>query len=236
MEKPFDNVLNRGMLDTMFYLCQHIQGCVLGYTQSDEITLILVDYEKLETSAWYDYNVEKLCSISASMATFAFNKMFDVSVKQEILEYKTSLVPQSVELQQKTREYHNTLKLAVQTGALFDARCFNIPKEEVTNLVYWRQVDAIRNSIQSVGQANFSQRQLQGKSCEDIKKMLIEEKGIDWEKYPDRFKYGSCCIKEYKLVSPPYKSAVYARGWKLDNNIPIFKGEGRDYIDKLIFI
>lgn len=228
MKKPFDEVLNDSMSDTMMYLCKNIQGCVLGYTQSDEITLILIDYEKLETSAWYDYNVEKLCSISASMATLAFNKVFDKNVKKENLR----CFAKHIELQQETRKYHSILRSAADTGALFDARCFNIPKEEVTNLVYWRQVDAIRNSIQSVGQANFSQKQLQDKSCEDIKKMLIAEKGIDWEKYPDRFKYGSCCIKEYKLVSP----AVYAKEWKIDNNIPIFKNEGRDYIDKLIFI
>ena len=72
-ERPFDEVLMRTMQDTMKYLCENIQGCVLGYTQSDEITLILVDYQKLDTSAWFDYEVQKMCSISASMATMAFN-------------------------------------------------------------------------------------------------------------------------------------------------------------------
>ena len=42
----------------------------------------------------------------------------------------------------------------------FDARCFNIPKEEVANYFYWRQLDATRNSIQMVGQANFSHKEL----------------------------------------------------------------------------
>ncbi len=60
------------MQTTMQYLCENIQGCVLGYTQSDEITLILIDYQKLNSSAWFDYEVQKLCSISASMATMAF--------------------------------------------------------------------------------------------------------------------------------------------------------------------
>ena len=74
--KPFDEVLIESMQETMKYLCENIQGCVLGYTQSDEITLILVDYKKLNSSAWFDYEVQKMCSIAASMATMAFNRFF----------------------------------------------------------------------------------------------------------------------------------------------------------------
>lgn len=75
-EKPFDEVLIDTMHETMKYLCENIQGCVLGYTQSDEITLILIDYKKLNSDAWFDYEVQKMCSIAASMATMAFNKFF----------------------------------------------------------------------------------------------------------------------------------------------------------------
>ena len=60
----------------MKYLCENIQGCVIGYTQSDEVTLILVDYKKLISSAWFDNEVQKICSISASMATLEFNRRF----------------------------------------------------------------------------------------------------------------------------------------------------------------
>ena len=75
-EKPFDEVLMQSMQETMLYLCKHIQGAVFGYTQSDEITLVLVDYAKLNSSAWFDYEVQKMCSIGASMCTMAFNKIF----------------------------------------------------------------------------------------------------------------------------------------------------------------
>ena len=75
-KRPFDEILAGAMQDTMKYLCENIQGCVLGYTQSDEITLVLVDYKTLETSAWFDYNIQKCVSVSASMATLAFNKFF----------------------------------------------------------------------------------------------------------------------------------------------------------------
>lgn len=222
--KPFDEILIRTMTETMKYLCENIQGCVFGYTQSDEITLILVDYQNLNTSAWFDYEVQKICSISASMATLAFNKSFTKNV-----EALKSDMAQEHEIDGETEwiksmlPYLKVYEMAIKKGAMFDARCFNIPKEEVTNLIYWRQLDAMRNSIQMVGQANFSHRELQGKSRSDIKNMLIEEKSINWDELPIYQKRGSCCIKKENK-------------WVIDKEIPVFKGENREYIDNLIFI
>ena len=230
--KPFDHILIKTMQETTKYLCENIQGCVLGYTQSDEITLILVDYQKLTSSAWFDYEVQKLCSISASMATMAFNKYFAENVANEILEYKTSMVPQCVEIQQEIKEYHDILRAAVNKGAMFDARCFNIPKEEVTNLIYWRQLDATRNSIQMVGQANFSHKELQNKTCNMIQDMLHEQKGINWNDYPTVCKRGSACIyTEYANMNGSHNS-----GWIIDKEMPILKGEDRAYVDDLVYI
>lgn len=76
-KRPFDDVLIESMQETMKYLCENIQGCVLGYHQSDEISLVLVDYHKLTSNAWFDYEVQKICSIAASMATMIFNKIFE---------------------------------------------------------------------------------------------------------------------------------------------------------------
>lgn len=89
-QKPFDKVLMTTMQETTKYLCENIQGCVFGYTQSDEITLILIDYKELNTSAWFDYEVQKLCSISASMATMAFNKYFSENVDKYNSDPKSS--------------------------------------------------------------------------------------------------------------------------------------------------
>lgn len=230
--KPFDHILIKTMQETTKYLCENIQNCIFGFTQSDEITLILVDYQKLTSSAWFDYEVQKLCSISASMATMAFNKYFAENVANEILEYKTSMVPQCVEIQQEIKEYHDTLRAAVNKGAMFDARCFNIPKEEVTNLVYWRQLDATRNSIQMVGQANFSHKELQNKTCNMIQDMLHEQKGINWNDYPTVCKRGSACIyTEYANMNGSYNS-----GWIIDKEMPILKGEDRAYVNDLVYI
>lgn len=250
-QKPFDEVLIKSMQETMRYLCENIQGCVLGYTQSDEITLILIDYKKLTSSAWFDYEVQKICSIAASMATMAFNKFFEKYVD----EYRFSKWDGASKYEDGTWGYIQTLLNAVDKGAMFDARCFNIPKEEVTNLVYWRQLDASRNSIQMVGQANFSHKKLQNKSCNDIQDMLMTQKGINWNDLPTYQKRGSCCVKENHFIenekgtqicfsegcSDPFEdeealTGVYRSSWIIDTDIPIFKGEGREYIDRLVFV
>ena len=228
MRKPFDDVLVNSMQDTMKYLCANIQGCVLGYTQSDEITLILIDYQNLDSCAWFDYEVQKVCSIASSMATLAFNKAFQIYA----LEYITKNAYSEDENEEtdygETRKYINTLSDAIGKGAMFDARCFNIPKEEVANLLLWRQLDAIRNSVEMVGHVCFSTKQLHKKSCQDIKEMLLTEKGIDWNEYPLHLQRGSCCKKV--IVT---QEGIERRKWIVDKEIPIFS-ENFDYINSLI--
>lgn len=201
--------------------------------------MILVDYKKLTSSAWFDYEVQKICSIAASMATMAFNKFFEKHVD----EYRFSKWDGVSKYEDGTWGYIQTLLNAVDKGAMFDCRCFNIPKEEVTNLIYWRQLDASRNSIQMVGQANFSHKELQNKSCNDIQDMLMTQKGINWNDLPTYQKRGSCCVKMYQLDEGSFQShaedKLMEHGrtfWTIDTQIPIFKGEDREYIDRLVFV
>ena len=75
-KRPFDEVLVKSMQDTMKYLCENVQGAKLGYCQSDEISLLLIDYDTFDTQPFFDDEIQKICSITASMATLAFNKSF----------------------------------------------------------------------------------------------------------------------------------------------------------------
>ena len=222
-EKPFDMIMVHAMQSTMKYMCEHIQGCVIGYTQSDEITLILIDYKKLNSDAWFGYEVQKVCSIAAAMATMAFNVYFG-------FEVSNGFTPNDV---LKTPYFHvSDFVTDIHVGCkmlkhgMFDARCFNISREEVANLLYWRQLDATRNSVQSVGQCYFSQKELHGKSCNDIQDMLLTQKNINWNDYATNLKRGSCCIK---TVDENGRSK-----WIVDTEIPIFRNEGREYIERLI--
>ena len=226
-KKPFDDILIKSMQETMKYLCENIQGCVLGYTQSDEISLLLVDYKNLNSSAWFDYEVQKICSIAASMATMAFNKSFTKNAEEFMTDCASSYEMEGL-CGKGTEEYKlcEVYQKAIEKGAMFDARCFNIPKEEVTNYFYWRQLDAIRNSIQMVGQAHFPHNILQYKTCEDIKDMLYVKDEIVWELLPTYKQRGICCIKQDYI----YEN-ILRKQWVIDNNIPLFKEEGRDYIE-----
>ena len=225
-KRPFDEVLIKSMQETTKYLCENIQGCVLGYTQSDEITLILIDYKRFNSSAWFDYEVQKMCSIAASMATMAFDKLFSEKVMEFDKENNLSSMAYFNNPNNEITKLHDTYWNAYHKGAMFDARCFNIPKEEVTNLIYWRQLDATRNSIQMAGQANFSHKELQNKTCNMIQDMLHEEKGINWNDFPTHQKRGTCIVRK--------PNDEGHSEWVIDTEIPIFKCEGRAYIEDLI--
>lgn len=235
-KKPFDEVLIKTMQETTKYLCENIQGCVLGYTQSDEISLVLIDYQKLETSAWFDYEVQKMCSIVASMATMKFNQEFAHQIR--LYEEEKNLGNECEIWDSKKDHYYQTICKAMTKGAMFDARVFNIPKEEVTNCIYWRQLDASRNSIQMVGQANFTHKELQKKSCNDIQDMLMTQKGINWNDLPIYQKRGSCVVRMEEVSNPNEfgDEALVRPHWTIDTTIPIFKGEGREYIEKLVMV
>lgn len=231
--RPFDEIFITSIQETAKYMCENIQGAVLSYQQSDEITIILQDYETFETDAWFGYRIDKLCSIAASMATLAFNRAF---AKNYEYWYLCNIAHPGEfgqgEIRPEDEKLNEAYQKASEKGAMFDARCFNIPKEEVTNLIYWRQLDATRNSIQMVGQANFSHKELQGKSCNDIQDMLMLGKGINWNNFPTVQKRGSCCIK--REIPCTDRSLGYKRAWAVDTEIPIFKGENREYIETLL--
>ena len=216
-ERPYDKVLGDTMVQTMKYLCENIQGCVFGYTQSDEITLILIDYQTFDTAAWFDYRHDKLCSITASMATLEFNRRFTENLNEWIADNSSY----SFEIFEGEKEdlYRAYVK-ASKCGAMFDSRAFNIPKEEVCNLVFWRQLDATRNSIQMMGQAYFSQDELHEKTCSNIQDMLMEYYGINWNDTEVRWKRG----------------VAWRSDLGVDYNMPILKGADRAYVDDLIFI
>ena len=240
-QKPFDPVLMDAMQRTMKYLCKNIEGCKFGYSQSDEITLILIDYQKFTSGAWFDYKVQKIASISASMATMAFNKYFTENVEK----YNAGVYP----YEKGNGIQANTYLAAVDKGACFDARCFNIPKEEVANLIYWRQLDATRNSIQMVGQAYFSHKELQNKSCNDIQNMLLTQKDVNWNSFPIDCKRGAACIKtteevmtinfssdfDKPLRSPLTSGTLTFSDWKIDKEMPILK-ENWNYINQFIYV
>jgi len=200
MDKPFDLGLYMCMQQTAIALCHEIHTARIAYCQSDEISILLTDYNRFGTQQWFDGKVQKMASIASSIATAAFNPCYQGSVMDHV------------------------------GVAHFDARVFSLPKEEVCNYFVWRQQDAVRNSIQSLGQAHFSHKELQGKSCNEIQEMLFSEKGINWNDCNARQKRGTC-VRRGEVVCHTYQGP----GWVGDEETPTFT-EDRDYIDKLVFV
>lgn len=210
MKKPYDMVLKKAMWNTALYLCEHIQNARLAYVQSDEISILLVDYNKFSTSAWFDNNIQKMCSVSASMATMAFNKSF-AEESEDASNYPPSISEEEFCMYRKKWD-----------SATFDARVFTLPESEVCNYFIYRQQDATRNSIETLGRVYFSQKELNGINCNGIQDKLIAEKGVNWNDSPMFFKRG-ICVKQIKEDD--------ASGWVLDMNIPIFT-QDREYVER----
>lgn len=190
-QTPFSTVMHDCMERTTRALVSGIQGCVIGYTQSDEISLLLRDWDTLETQQWFDGNVQKIVSIAASIASNAFNLAFGDVQKP----------------------------LCLGDLAQFDARAYNLPKEEVVNYFIWRQQDASRNSVQMLGHYHFSQKEMHGLNNSQVQDKLMLEKGINWNNIDTWMKRGSCVV------------TGVAHDIAADNEIPIFT-QDRDYIGK----
>lgn len=236
--RPFDDIFIESIQETAKFLCENIQNVKCSYQQSDEISLLLVDYENINTAAWFDYQVQKMCSISASMATLAFNRAFEEKIEQEYMDIEAEAMFPSLPNFEDFKYYENIFKAhetASLKGAMFDARCFSIPKEEVCNYFQWRQNDCTRNSIQMVGQANFSHKELQNKSCNEIQDMLMLEKNINWNDFDTVKKRGSCCTKTgiHTVVNTQTGEQVERLVWEIDTEIPIFT-QDRNYVERFV--
>lgn len=175
LERPFDDGLINDMNVTAAYLCKNIMGAKMGYVQSDEISILITDFDTQDTQAWFDYNVQKMTSIAASLATSEFNRL---RLIRKAMDEKFMKIVDAVDL--------STFKMAN-----FDARVFQIPSRvEVENYFIWRQQDAVRNSISSVAQSLYSPKELNGVKTNEMQE-LIFKKGINWNDYNFRKKRGA---------------------------------------------
>lgn len=214
LKKPWDDIFSNAMQNALIEMANKIQGCVLGYTASDEISLLLLDYQELNTDAWFGYNIDKLVSSAASMATIFFYKSFVRSA---------SLYESGLSEAEKVSDsnYLAVLDDKVQKSPIFDARAFNIPKEEVANYFLDRQRYTEKNSISMLARHYFSHKEIEGKNGFEMKAMLKKEHNVDWNDCPIIYKRGVFCKRNY-LFSIDYSSPIVS--------------ENRDYIDSLVFV
>lgn len=215
LEKPFDKALIEDMNQTAIALCSEIQGAKFAYVQSDEISVYVSDKDTLETQAWFDNNLQKMVSISSSIATAKFNKE-----RSNRYHLWWNSMNDDDEYDMKERD---ALYKKYCTLALFDSRAFVIPEaEEVVNYFVWRQQDCTRNSIQSVAQSMYSQKELHGKHSGALQE-LIFQKGINWNDCDETLKRG-------RFISKVQKDG---RTKWVAGGCPVFSKD-RDFLLKLI--
>jgi len=203
MNFPIDDSLVCSMDAAADLLCTTLSGAVFSYTQSDEISVLMTDFGNDNTDAYFDGNIQKICSISASVATAAFNNRF----QSEGSVHDFPFAPN------RFRSSQDTFKIA-----LFDSRVFTIADPiEVENYFIWRQQDASRNSLQMMARSLYSHKELEGKNCSNMHDMLMA-KGINWNDLPIYQKRGRMVVKSPK-----------DEGFVLDNNIPVFT-QNRDFL------
>lgn len=157
LNRPFDLNMHSAMVYAVFETGCQMQGFRLGYTQSDEATFLLENI-KPESGAWFDYKVQKLASVSASMFTYHFNSW----IRSSDIQYAPP--------------------------AYFDARAFNMSVEDAANNFVWRQQDNTRNHIQAKAHHVFSHSQVQNKNGLELVQMLFDagygvDTLADWVRY-----------------------------------------------------
>lgn len=229
--KPFDKNVEIAMQLTMQSLCEEVQGCVFGYTQSDEITLVITDYETIITDAWFGYNIQKMASVLASTATFYFNRYFSQSVRK-FLDDDSNKVFSSEEDFKQFQRYREILMKKLETGALFDARVFSIPKDEVANSLIWGQQDGTRNNIEGAARYFLGANRCMNRTQYQLIEMM-KNAGVDYfSRFTSSEIYGSACYKVEQEVQNQY--GVFTRNkWIIDYSIPNFS-KNREFIEKFL--
>ena len=215
-KRPFDKKLVSAMQETTKYLCESIQGVKFGYTQSDEITLIITDFDKEGTQQLFDGKIQKITSITASMATMKFNHIM--------------------------RESNNIDRFGMFDSRVFaferDNKDYDA-LEEAINCVIWRQQDCIRNSVSMVAQSVFSHTQLHKKNVKDMLQMLKDSDELDWDKYKNFLRVGTAVRKvdkSYIVPAGPHKAKkVNRKKFEIDLEMSIIS-DNKEYLRDILKI
>lgn len=199
----FDLKFQSAMVGTMIDICRYMQGAVFGLQQSDEITIVFHSFDSVLTQTWFGGKVNKINSVTAARASVVFNDLRD------------------------------TERLVDSSYGVFDCRCWSVASlSEVCNLLYWRQKDAIRNSVQGLSRTLYSHKELNGKNRKEQLEM-IKDKGSSWDDLKPGFKQGVCCYLKEKDVYDDDGDVFRRSCFVVDKNPPIFK-DNWDWLESKI--
>lgn len=174
---PFDEILSMCMRMAAIEVLKDCSTGILAYGQSDEVSILMIDYRGLQTNQWFGGNIQKIVSIVASEFTSSFNSMlYDILNQLNSSEFSN-------------KDYYEKIRTKL-FRANFDARVFSIPESDISNYFYWRHKDCIRNSVTMAASLVFSHKELHGKKTEEKREMLRCNGKQSWENMNEVFKNG----------------------------------------------
>ena len=172
-DRPFDDMFIKMMNETAKYLCENIQGAKFAYTQSDEISILITDFDTPMTDSFFGFRLCKMQSLIAAMATAKFNQIYVKLVN----DYK------GFNLKKFDMKEYPTYT--------FDCKVWTVPNaNDAYAWFLYRQTDCIKNSKAQTAQAYLSHKSLVGLTSDEMIIKLKDEKGIDWNKFENDKKYG----------------------------------------------
>lgn len=207
-KRPVDENLVHCMDETAKYLCKNIQGAQIAYVQSDEISILVTNYQENDTQSWFDNNSTKMTSVSAGMASAVF----------------TSL---------SGRIFGGINKIAI-----FDSRAFIVPQGDVCNYFLWRQQDATRNSVQMLARTLYSHKDLIGKNNSELQELCWQKghnwNDCPITQKRGRCIVKELAIKKGTNLKTGEETESVRSEWVVDKQIPIFS-ECREYIERFVY-
>ena len=213
-DKPFDSTIECCMERVAVALCREVSTARLAYGQSDEVSVLLVDYASLATEQWFGGRRRKMETVAASVATAAFGEALHEAGNPR--PWPDGKLVAADDMGSRIQLIRSRI-----FRAHFDARILPVPEDDVCNYFLWRQQDAIRNSVLAAGQSALPRRQMHGMKCVDIRAALAEL-GRPWEGLSTRHRRG------FSVVRSPAEAEA---AWSIDSELPDF-GENREYIER----
>jgi tRNA(His) guanylyltransferase len=197
IDKPYCTKFAEGMLSATLKLCMEVEGALFAYQHSDEIVLIARNDQSIDTEAWYDNKIQKICSVTSSIATTHF------------------------------KNYIGSANLNLMGDPIFTSQVFAVPSiGEAINTIVYKQQQNFHTSIQFASfyellkrhDKNQIKEMLSGLSVDEKIDLLRQECNIDFNEYPHSFRRGAACYKVPKIV----EGQAMKNKWVLNPELPIF--------------
>ena len=190
-KKPFDDDFIDMMNKTAKFLCNSVQGVKFAYVQSDEISLLITDYDTPETDTPFGGRICKLQSILASLATSEFNKWFTLNKWYKYCVSENKFSDDARISISEVDDFITDMKLAQ-----FDCKVWTVPNQNDAYAWFlYRQLDCIKNSKQQTAQTYLPHKELLNHDADEQIKMTFEKTGIDWNDFNPKYKYGRFIFK-----------------------------------------